>query len=180
MFAPEVNSENALTRAFGRFATAKLQDNLANIERCTGLLSEEQLWQRPNDACHSIANLQLHLTGNVRQWINSGLGNDAFERNRPDEFAARGGLSREERQVGLRTVVDRACEVIESLSATQLLSEFDIQSRKVSGLTAVFHVVEHFSLHTGQIVLQVKWLTGRDLSLYDSQGQRIDTPAGSV
>ena len=35
-------------------------------------------------------------------------------------------------------------------------------------LDAVFHVVEHFSYHTGQIVLLAKWHAGGRIRLYDN------------
>jgi uncharacterized damage-inducible protein DinB len=56
------------------------------------------------------------------------------------------------------------------------LAEFDpagilelrrIQGYEVSVLDAVFHVVEHFSMHTGQIILLTKLLKGVDLKFYD-------------
>jgi len=34
-------------------------------------------------------------------------------------------------------------------------------------LDAVFHVVEHFSYHTGQIMLLAKWHVGERVRLYD-------------
>jgi uncharacterized damage-inducible protein DinB len=33
-------------------------------------------------------------------------------------------------------------------------------------LAAVFHAVEHFSMHTGQIILLAKMLADEDLALY--------------
>ncbi len=36
-------------------------------------------------------------------------------------------------------------------------------------LDAVFHVVEHFSYHTGQIVMLAKWHVGNRIRLYDEQ-----------
>ena len=57
--------------------------------------------------------------------------------------------------------------------ASALLCEHPIQGRTVTGLAAVYHAVEHFSFHTGQIVSTTKLLTGRDLSLYDPQGRRV-------
>ncbi len=37
-------------------------------------------------------------------------------------------------------------------------------------LAAVFHAVEHFSMHTGQIILLTKMLAGGDLAFYDFSG----------
>jgi uncharacterized damage-inducible protein DinB len=70
--------------------------------------------------------------------------------------------------------VEQACQVIEGLSPERLRERVIIQGYDVSILAAVFHVVEHFSLHTGQIIYQTKILTGLDLSLYDAQGKRLD------
>ena len=34
-------------------------------------------------------------------------------------------------------------------------------------LAAVFHAVEHFSMHTGQVILLTKMLADEDLAFYD-------------
>src|ERR1700694_3711258 len=44
------------------------------IAGCLEQLSEQEIWWRPNDASNSIGNLVLHVCGNMRQWIISGLG----------------------------------------------------------------------------------------------------------
>jgi len=169
---------NDLSSAFTAYATGRLDDCLANIERCVGLLTLEQTWQRPNEVSNSVGNLVLHLTGNVRQWIVAGIGGEPFDRNRPAEFAERGPLPQEEMLAALRGVVTRANDVIGSLNASELERAYPIQGRIVTGVAAVFHVVEHFSFHTGQIVSMTKLFTGRDLSLYDARGMRIDTLKG--
>jgi uncharacterized damage-inducible protein DinB len=169
---------NDLRSAFTSYATSRLDDCLANIERCVGLLTVEQTWQRPNDVSNSVGNLVLHLTGNVRQWVIAGIGGEPFQRDRPAEFAERGPLPQAQILAGLRDVVVRADQVIAGLSAADLEQEYSIQGRTVTGIAAVFHVVEHFSFHTGQIVSMTKLFTGRDLSLYDPQGMRIDRLKG--
>src|SRR6266446_2483055 len=58
------------------------QDFLPKIERCLELLKNEQIWWRANPQSNSIGNLILHLSGNVRQWIVSGLGSAADSRSR--------------------------------------------------------------------------------------------------
>lgn len=167
-----------LTHAFTAYATGRLLDCLANAERCVGLLTVEQVWHRPNDVSNAIGNLALHLTGNVTQWILEGLGGEPYDRNRPAEFAERGPLPAEVVLPPLREAVERACGVIKRLTPESLVREYLIQGRIVTGLAATFHVVEHFSFHTGQIVSTTKLLTGRDLSLYDPQGRRIGPLGG--
>ncbi len=155
-------------------AATKLRDGLKQIEKCLSLLTVEQVWTRPNEVSNAIGNLVLHLTGNVRQWIVASIGGEPFQRDRPAEFAQRAALPKEQIVPPLQRTVARAADVIAGLSAPRLLERVTIQGYDVSVLAAVFHVVEHFSLHTGQIVYQTKILTGLDLSLYDAQGKRID------
>ena len=171
-------NDDALTNAFTSYAAGRLEDCLDNIERCVGLLSQDQVWHRPNEVSNSIGNLVLHLTGNVRQWILLGMTGEPFERDRPAEFAERGPLPVETILPPLRQTVERANAAIASMTPEALLRDYPIQGRSVTGTAAVFHVVEHFSFHTGQIVSTTKLLTGRDLSLYDPQGRRVGALRG--
>ena len=41
-----------------------------------------------------------------------------------------------------------------------------VQNYNVSVLEAIYHVVEYFSQHTGQIVFATKAMTGQDLGFY--------------
>jgi uncharacterized damage-inducible protein DinB len=132
------------------------------------------LWHRPNAHVNSVANLILHLTGNVGQWIVGGVGGEAIERDRSGEFAARDGRPAVEIVPPLRTTVERAIAIIGGLDATRLGESRTIQGYAVTVETAVLHVVEHFAYHAGQIVHATKWLRDVDLSLYDAQGRRID------
>lgn len=159
---------------FCHYAATKLRDGLLQIEKCLALLSVAQVWNRPNDVSNAVGNLVLHLTGNVRQWVVQSIGGVDFTRDRASEFAQREPLLKDEILPPLRETVEQACQVIEGLSPERLRERVIIQGYDVSILAAVFHVVEHFSLHTGQIIYQTKLLTGLDLSLYDTQGKRLD------
>ncbi|MBD3165923.1 DUF1572 domain-containing protein [bacterium] len=131
-------------------------------------LDDWDIWQRPHDGANSIANLMLHLEGNVRQWILHGIRGDEDIRKRDDEFRSRDGYTKLALLIHLRKTVNEACEVIESLSDhEELLRKRTIQDRQSSTYNAVFHVVEHFAYHTGQIVYIAKMISGRDLGFYD-------------
>lgn len=161
----------ALLRDFCQAAARKLEKDRYQIERCCGLLSDAQLWQRANQHCNSVGNLVLHLTGNVGQWILAGLAAEPFRRDRPAEFAERGPLERSALLGRFNEVVTRATQVIRSLDAAALTREYVIQAYRVSGLLAAFHVAEHFSFHTGQIVHLTKAACDLDVSLYDAEGR---------
>lgn len=141
-------------------------DYLPKIEACLHRLSEEDVWWRPNDASNSIGNLILHLCGNVTMWIMGGVGGRHFERNRQQEFDERRQIPKDELLTKLRHVVDEADDVIEALDEKELLAKRQIQSYDVTVLEAVYHVIEHFSMHTGQIILLSKARVAEDLALW--------------
>ena len=112
----------------------------------------------------------LHLSGNVRQWIVSGLGAATDSRDRDSEFAQRGKIPRAELFAGLKRTVEEAVAVLARLDPDALLEKRRIQGLEVSMLEAVLHVVEHFSMHTGQIIMLSKMYVGIDLEFYDFNG----------
>jgi uncharacterized damage-inducible protein DinB len=157
---------------FTAFATDKLSRQMAQITCCVKLLRDDEVWFRSNANTNSIGNLLLHLTGNLRQWMLGGLAGEPVTRARPEEFAQRGPLPAEPLRAELDRVVQRAAALIGRLDAAALVRTYVIQDYTVSGLVAVFHVVEHFCAHTAQIVHITKLLKDVDLSLYDAQGHR--------
>ena len=143
------------------------KDYLPKIERCVALLNDEQIWWRANPSSNSIGNLLLHLSGNVRQWIVVGLGDAVDTRNRDAEFAQREVIPREELLTRVRETLREADQTLAQFDEVRLLDRFTIQGLEVSALAAIMHVVEHFSMHTGQIILLTKLLTATDLHFYD-------------
>lgn len=139
------------------------------IEAALGILPLEDLWWRPHEGVFAFGNVLLHLEGNVRQWILSGLGGETDHRERSSEFAAGAGPSGGELLEELREAVAAACTVVEGMDEETLLREREIQGFKTTGLGAVYHVVEHFSWHTAQAVWIAKQRAGANhgLAFYD-------------
>jgi uncharacterized damage-inducible protein DinB len=140
---------------------------LPKIERCLEELSEEAVWWRANPESNSIGNLLLHLAGNVRQWIVSGIGGAPDDRIRQQEFDAQSGITRAELLVRLRQALFEVDDVLAAFEPSRVLEERQIQGYDVVVLEALFHVVEHFAMHTGQIILLTKMLKGADLKFYE-------------
>ena|SRR5580693_5049835 len=151
---------------FLQFSAEKLRQFADRIEVCLGELNEDQIWVRGGENQNAIGNLALHLAGNVGQWILSALGDHPLKRDRDGEFAARGGFTAAELSAKLRDTVEQAAQVISRLSTVELTQRYEIQNYQVSGVEAVYHVVEHFAEHTGQIIFATKMLTGDDLGFY--------------
>jgi uncharacterized damage-inducible protein DinB len=142
-------------------------DYLPKIERCLERLTDAETWWRASEESNSVGNLILHLSGNARQWIVSGLGGAADLRVRQGEFDEREPLPRTELLSRLRGTLAEVDAVLASLDGARLLERRRIQGLEVTALAAVFHVVEHFSMHTGQIILLAKMLSRKDLRFYD-------------
>ena len=143
-------------------------------------LSQEQIWWRPNEASNSIGNLILHLNGNVWQWLVASFNRLTDERDRPAEFSATGDLSAADLLARLGQTMDEASKVLERLTNENLLAIWQIQGYTVSGLAAVYQVVEHFGLHYGQIVYITKMQEGRDLGFYRELSKTGRATGGSV
>lgn len=139
------------------------------LERAARALGEGDLWWRPHPGALAVGTILLHLEGNLRQWILSGLGGLPDERDRAAEFAARGGAGVEELLGRLRETLAAASRVIEGLPPGRLTEPCRIQGQETDPLRAVLHVVEHFSWHTGQAVWIAKARGGPDhgIAFYD-------------
>ena len=144
----------------------RLNENTPRIKICLDLLTEEEIWQRPNQPSNSIGNLILHLCGNITQYIISSLGNQPDQRNRDGEFSAGSGHSKSELFLKLSQTVQNAVEIIRGMSEEELLKKRAVQGFTFSGIGNIIHVVEHYSYHTGQIVYWTKLLKDKDLGFY--------------
>lgn len=160
----ELNVSNAFINRAIDFLTS---DYLPKIERCLEQLSDQQIWWRSNEESNSIGNLVLHLCGNAQQWIVCGLRSEPDTRTRDAEFAQRDVVPRPELLALLRSTLAGVETVLRQLDRSTLLEKRKIQGSEVEVLEAIFHVTEHFSMHTGQIIMLTKMLTQRDLRFYD-------------
>lgn len=138
---------------------------LPKIEKCLNALTDEDVWWRADSQSNSIGNLLLHLEGNVREWIIGGVGGLTAKRDRQQEFDERRVIPRADLMARLRQTVTEADAVLANLDDATLPERRQIQGRDVTVLQAIYHVVEHFSMHTGQIIMLTKMRTGKDLKL---------------
>ena len=130
-----------------------LNESMRKIRHCVGQLNDEQLWQNPDGDLNSVANLLLHLAGNLQQWCVAGILEKPDARDRAAEFAATDGLTGEELLKRLEVVVKEALGVIQNLDEGSLGHARQIQGFDVTVMQALFHTVPHFVGHTHQILL---------------------------
>jgi len=147
-------------------------DFMPKLKHCLEDLPEQDLWWRPNEQSNSVGNLILHLCGNMSQWILNSMGGRQFGRDRDAEFAERGPVPKAELISRIDSTVREVAEVLERLPERGLLERFPVQVYSTSRLQAVYHVVEHFSYHLGQILYIYKLRTSKDPGFYRNLSSR--------
>lgn len=166
----------AAGRAFLRHARFRLREDYpVKISGALVELTDEQLWWRPNEASNSIGNLILHLCGNARQWMIAGVGGATDTRTRSSEFAERDRVGKDKLLARLQTTLNEVDAVLADLETELATGETPLQREIVpqgfpqTVLDSVFHAVEHFSYHTGQIVFIAKLLAADRIRFYDDR-----------
>src|SRR5262245_15697153 len=163
-----MESANDVRKPFLKEARSLLmEDFLPKIRKCLEVLEEDDLWWRAHENNNSAGNLILHLCGNVRQWIIAGLGGEPDFRQRSKEFSERARIPKAALLTKLEQTLEEADRVLASFDLDELLAARTIQGFQTTALRAVFHVVEHFSFHTGQIIYITKLRRAVDLKFYN-------------
>jgi len=154
---------------FLSFAVTRLKLTQGEIAKCVAQLTEDQMWHRGGDYENSVANLLLHLAGNMRQWMIHGISGQPDIRQRDEEFSLTPTTSAADAHATFNTTLEEVCHILGALPPDQLLTVIDPQPtgtwRHLTILEAIFQVVGHVQLHAGQIMVLTKQLVQRDLDL---------------
>jgi uncharacterized damage-inducible protein DinB len=140
------------------------------LRHCVNALPRAAVWARPNESSNSIGNLLVHLAGNVTEWILGGVGGQSVIRHRSAEFEQKDGADAAALLDNLEAVLREADSVLASLTNRDLERSIVIQGRETTVLGAVYHVVEHFAMHTGQIILLTKTYAPGKIHFYEDAG----------
>jgi len=158
-----------LSEIFLAASVKRMQLSENDINRCLDKLTDEQMWCRGGDHENSIANLLLHLEGNVRQWFLHGIDGQPDVRQRDEEFTLSPSLPCTEIRRRFAATLAEGRKVIATLAPARLLETIDPQPTGIAGpmtvLEAIYRIVGHLQLHQGQIIMLTKQLTASDLDL---------------
>jgi uncharacterized damage-inducible protein DinB len=141
-------------------------ESYPRIFKCVDLLSDDQLWHRPNANTNSVANLILHLHGNMRQWMMTTFNGNEDIRKRSEEFEIEKRIPKKELISLLLDLKEELEEILDTISKKDLERSYKVQVYMENGVSIFVHVIEHFSYHTGQIALLTKLLCDKDLEFY--------------
>jgi len=142
------------------------EESIPRIQKCIHLLTDDQIWRKPNKHSNSIGNLILHLEGNVRQWLLSGIFKAKDDRDRDLEFSFNGPTPKQYLDKKLEQLAMETMEALNEITAEMLMESRSVQGFNETVTSILIHVTEHFSYHTGQIAFYTKLLINDDLGFY--------------
>lgn len=136
-------------------------------------LSDEQVNWRPNESSNSIANLIVHISGNINERISKGMNNKDFIRNRDEEFEELYRTKQELIEItngSFREIIETTrCMTEETFLKTQL-----VRDRERTNLDMLIQCGTHFSEHMGQIFYIGKLIKGREYVTTSVPKKRIN------
>ena len=134
----------------------RLQGLAEQVRTCLAALSDAELWERAHEKSNSVGNLVLHLCGSTRHFLGRGVGESDYQRDRPAEFAEKGPIARGELLRALDETLVESDRVLAALAPSRLMETSDRTGRTYSLAELLVRVANHWSLHAGQIVFDVK------------------------
>ncbi len=101
------------------------QDFPAQINACIDVLSDEELWWRPNEQANAVANLVMHLSWSNRYYLEQAIGGRDIGRNREAEFTARDRFPKPTLLETWRQSLRVVEEILDGLQPSQMMDTTD-------------------------------------------------------
>src|SRR5215212_6786111 len=124
----------------------------AQIRAAVEMLTDEQIWWRPNETSNSVGNLVLHLAGSLNHYLNRNLGGLDYDRDRDAEFAERREIPRAELLAAFDAMVTNAEKTFDGLTPESLEAPSPEPKMHHVVLQDLINITVHIANHAGQIV----------------------------
>ena len=138
----------------------RLGDIRQRLVTTLGRLQPEDLTWRPNEASNSVANLVIHICGNVRQRFRAGLGGAPDTRDRDAEFADRAAHTAQDLIRAVEDAFSEADAILAALPAERLAETQAVRGQARTHLAMLLTAVSHYGEHLGQILYIAKLRQG--------------------
>jgi len=132
-----------------------VDDYPMQVGQCLDVITEDDLWWRPDEKSNALGNIMLHLIGSNRLYVGYGVGARSIERDRASEFTARGNHGRAAIVDAWSETVTMMRDVLHSLSPSQLTETTDRTGKMTTIASILLHASHHTAAHMGQVV----WIT---------------------
>jgi len=149
-----------------------VDDYPSQIAQCLDVMTDNDVWWRPDEKSNALGNIMLHLIGSNRLYVGYGVGARTVERDRAAEFTARGNPGRAVVVNGWQETVQMMRDVFDSLTPARLTEQTDRTGKMTSIASILLHASHHTAAHMGQVVWITKmrhpgaldevWITTRD------------------
>jgi len=154
---------DSIAKHFLELSAGRLEGSSSRLDDCLSRLTHEQLWWRAAESQNAVANLVLHLCGNLRQFA-AAVENRPDTRDRDREFSSRLTATGDEIRQLLKTSVTAAVAVMRSLPPSRLTEVIRIQNNDRELMLLIYMVAAHFSEHTGQVVYATKLMSSPEFA----------------
>jgi len=141
-------------------------ESVPRIHKCLDSLKLEEIWHKQNEHTNSVGNLVLHLCGNVRQYVLSGIDDQEDIRVRDLEFSEQGPIGEDSLKTMLDDLMEEVASALDRINAEDLIREVGVQGFQENVTSILVHVTEHFSYHVGQITYYTKFIKDMDTGYY--------------
>ncbi|GIP44379.1 hypothetical protein J45TS6_28380 [Paenibacillus sp. J45TS6] len=128
----------------------KFQEIQRRILLVMDQLSEEQLNWKPNEQSHRIANLVLHIEGNIKERIAKGILHQNIVRDREAEFSAV-FISKAELTAIVKENFDFLIDIVSKLTDRELEQTQLVRNKERTNIDILHQCAAHYSEHMGQI-----------------------------
>jgi uncharacterized damage-inducible protein DinB len=132
-----------------------VDDYPAQIGQCLEVMTEDDVWWRPDEKSNALGNIMLHLIGSNRLYVGYGVGARTIERDRAAEFTARGNPGRAAVVEAWNDTVLMMRDVLGGLEASRLMEQTDRTGKMTTLGSILLHASHHTAAHMGQVV----WIT---------------------
>jgi uncharacterized damage-inducible protein DinB len=132
-----------------------LDDYPAQIGQCLAVVTDDDLWWRPDEQSNALGNIMLHLIGSNRLYIGYGVGARSVERDRAAEFTARSNPGRTAVVSAWNDTVAMMRDVLDGLDPTRLMERTERTGKSTTIASILLHASHHTAAHMGQVV----WIT---------------------
>ncbi len=127
--------------------------DLIKLKEEINLYKEEStLWILKGDIFNTAGNLCLHLTGNLKHFIGSTLGNTGYVRDRDSEFALK-NIPRKDLIADIDNTIKIVIDTINKMPDADFEKTFPLEKhgKIITTENMLIHLFGHLNYHLGQI-----------------------------
>ena len=123
---------------------------LDQIRRIANEFPADKIWIRPQPDMVSLGNLICHVAGSMRDWLENGLGQGAWQRDRQREFDRDSDLNREALIQHLDETRQHCDSFLAQIDATTWNQERPFRDSSYTVRVIVLQQLDHAAYHAGQ------------------------------